>query len=138
MSYHHLVALVQPAGADAHDALSRPRLRLPFLEDLRLGYGLTLVLVSHDLSVVRQMSDRVLFMTHAAVLDAVSRAVVATDTEGNILYWNRAAELLYGWTVDEVIGRHVLDVLAPLDDAGEAGETLGHVPRVFSRALWCS
>jgi PAS domain S-box-containing protein len=66
------------------------------------------------------MSDRMLLMTPSAVLDAVSRAVVATDTEGTILYWNRAAELLYGWTAEEVVGRAILDVLVPLEAGGEA------------------
>jgi len=43
---------------------------LNLLENLRLGYRLTLVLVSHDLSVVRQMSDRVLVMHRGRVVEA--------------------------------------------------------------------
>jgi ABC-type glutathione transport system ATPase component len=43
---------------------------LNLLEDLRLGFGLTLVLVSHDLSVVRQMSDRVLVMYRGRIVEA--------------------------------------------------------------------
>jgi ABC-type glutathione transport system ATPase component len=43
---------------------------LNLLEDLRLGFRLTLVLVSHDLSVVRQMSDRVLVMYRGRVVEA--------------------------------------------------------------------
>jgi peptide/nickel transport system ATP-binding protein len=43
---------------------------LNLLEDLRLGYRLTLVLVSHDLSVVRQMSDRVLVMYRGQIVEA--------------------------------------------------------------------
>jgi peptide/nickel transport system ATP-binding protein len=43
---------------------------LNLLEDLRLGYRLTLVLVSHDLSVVRQMSDRVLVMHRGRIVEA--------------------------------------------------------------------
>jgi peptide/nickel transport system ATP-binding protein len=43
---------------------------LNLLEDLRLGFSLTLVLVSHDLSVVRQMSDRVLVMHRGRVVEA--------------------------------------------------------------------
>ena len=59
------------------------------------------------------MSDRLLFVTPSAVLDAVSRAVVATDTTGAILYWNKAAELLYGWAPEEIQGRNVADLLVP-------------------------
>ncbi len=67
------------------------------------------------------MSDRVLIVTPAAVLDAVGRAVVATDAAGTVLYWNRSAELLYGWTADEVVGRSLLDVLQPEALAREPG-----------------
>jgi PAS domain S-box-containing protein len=59
------------------------------------------------------MSDRLLFVTPSAVLDAVSRAVVATDPAGTILYWNRAAELLFGWTSEEIVGRDIAELLAP-------------------------
>jgi peptide/nickel transport system ATP-binding protein len=42
---------------------------LNLLEDLRVGYELTLVLVSHDLSVVRHMCDRVLVMSGGEVVE---------------------------------------------------------------------
>ncbi len=74
------------------------------------------------------MSDRMLLMTPGAVLDAVSRAVVATDTDGTILYWNRAAQLLYGWSPDEVVGRKILDVLVPLDDTEEVEDVFERLP----------
>jgi ABC-type glutathione transport system ATPase component len=43
---------------------------LNLLEDLRVSYDLTLVLVSHDLSVVRHMCDRVLVMRSGEVVEA--------------------------------------------------------------------
>jgi len=42
---------------------------LNLLEDLRVGFQLTLVLVSHDLSVVRHMCDRVLVMNAGEVVE---------------------------------------------------------------------
>ena len=42
---------------------------LNLLEDLRVGFQLTLVLVSHDLSVVRHMTDRVLVMQHGKIVE---------------------------------------------------------------------
>lgn len=70
------------------------------------------------------MSDRLIAVTPAAVLDAVGRAVVATDTNGTILYWNRGAELLYGWTAEEVLGRSLVDVLVPDSLGGQADRML--------------
>ena len=42
---------------------------LNLLEDLRVGFQLTLILVSHDLSVVRHMTDRVLVMQQGRVVE---------------------------------------------------------------------
>jgi peptide/nickel transport system ATP-binding protein len=42
---------------------------LNLLEDLRVGFHLTLVLVSHDLSVVRHMTDRVLVMQRGKIVE---------------------------------------------------------------------
>ena len=42
---------------------------LNLLEDLRVGFQLTLILVSHDLSVVRHMTDRVLVMQEGRIVE---------------------------------------------------------------------
>ncbi len=47
---------------------------------------------------------------HTQILDAIGQAVLATDPEGRIIFWNRAAEELYGWKKEEVMGASVLDV----------------------------
>jgi len=38
---------------------------------------------------------------HTRLLDAVQEAVIATDLMGRVLYWNRFAEKLYGWSAEE-------------------------------------
>ena len=48
---------------------------------------------------------------HTLLLNAVSQAVIATDLDGQIYFWNRAAEALYGWSPQEVMGRSVLDIV---------------------------
>lgn len=49
--------------------------------------------------------ERIRFQSE--LLEAVGQAVVATDLEGRVLYWNRSAEELYGWTEDEAGGRDI-------------------------------
>src|SRR5690606_13829290 len=49
----------------------------------------------------------------ASLLDLLGQAVIATTPEGKITYWNRVAETLYGWPQQEVIGRHLADVVFP-------------------------
>ncbi|MBD3165271.1 PAS domain S-box protein, partial [bacterium] len=51
----------------------------------------------------------------AELLDSVGQAVVATDVDGTIRYWNEAAHTLYGWRASEVIGRTVQDVIPVMD-----------------------
>jgi diguanylate cyclase (GGDEF)-like protein/PAS domain S-box-containing protein len=46
----------------------------------------------------------------ARLLDAVGQAVIATDLEGKVIYWNRAAEALYGWSAGEALGRNLRDL----------------------------
>jgi len=44
------------------------------------------------------------------LLDGLGQAVIATDPTGRIMYWSPAAESLYGWSADEVLGRDILTV----------------------------
>jgi diguanylate cyclase (GGDEF)-like protein/PAS domain S-box-containing protein len=47
---------------------------------------------------------------HQILLNSVSQAVIATDLQGQVRFWNRAAELLYGWPEQEAIGKSILDL----------------------------
>src|SRR5664279_3264787 len=46
-------------------------------------------------------------------LAAIGQAVITTDLNGVVLYWNRAAQELYGWTPDEAIGRNIALLTVP-------------------------
>lgn len=67
--------------------------------------------------------------TAEEILECLGMAVIATDVSGAIVYWNRAAENLYGWTRDEALGRKVEDVTVPevaLETATDIMEALRH------------
>ena len=51
-------------------------------------------------------------------------AVIATDVKGRILYWNHAAEELYGWTGEEVLGLNVVDVTPASMSQPEAAQVM--------------
>jgi PAS domain S-box-containing protein len=53
------------------------------------------------------------------LLNSVSQAIVASDVDGTIVFWNRAAEDMYGWTAQEAIGRHLRDIMPEDDPLGE-------------------
>ena len=46
----------------------------------------------------------------ARLLDAVGQAIIATNPQGRIIYWNRSAEELYGWSNEEVMDRPIVEV----------------------------
>ncbi len=74
----HPRVLIGDEPVSALDVSVRAQI-LNLLEDLRVGFQLTLVLVSHDLSVVRHMTDRVLVMQNGRVVeDGATRDVFRT------------------------------------------------------------
>jgi len=60
----------------------------------------------------------------SSVLEALPQAVITTDLDGRIKFWNKAAELLYGWRSEEVLGRNVLEVTPTADSASAAAAIL--------------
>ncbi len=56
----------------------------------------------------RKDEDRITFQ--ARMLDAVGDAVIATDTDRKITYWNKAATTIYGWEPEEVMGHYLSKV----------------------------
>jgi PAS domain S-box-containing protein len=47
------------------------------------------------------------------LLSFLGHAVIATDLDGRIVRWNAAAERLYGWTAEEILGRDIAEVTVP-------------------------
>ncbi len=73
------------------------------------------------------------FLYYARIAQSNLDAVIATDTNYNILSWNEAAERLYGWKQEEVLGKFVNEVISTTFFAttgSEASEQLG------SRGYW--
>lgn len=65
--------------------------------------------------------------TAEEVLESLGMAVIVTDIDGVVVYWNRGAERLYGWAREDVLGRKVEDVTVPdiaLDTAADIMDAL--------------
>ena len=74
----------------------------------------------------------------ADLLDKAQDAIVVRDLDHRILYWNRSAERLYGWTAAEALGRSILE-LVYAESAGflaaaaatlDRGEWVGEIEQV--------
>jgi PAS domain S-box-containing protein len=46
------------------------------------------------------------------LLNVVEQAILAVDLTGIIVLWNHFAEMLYGWSMEEVQGRNIEEILA--------------------------
>ena len=63
------------------------------------------------------------------LLNALGDAVIATDLNGRIVFWNLAAERLYGWRASEVEGRNILDVTPSSQSRAQAVEIFEHLTK---------
>jgi len=61
---------------------------------------------------------------HSRLLHAIKASIIATDLDGNILYWNQYAEGLYGWAADEVLGRNIMQVAVASEFEKQASEIM--------------
>ncbi|MBS4065100.1 MAG: PAS domain S-box protein [Chitinophagaceae bacterium] len=69
------------------------------------GKTIGIIGVSRDLTEEIETREFIRFQTN--LLDSVEQAVVASDVYGNVFYWNRYAEELYGWKKEEILGKPV-------------------------------
>jgi PAS domain S-box-containing protein len=63
---------------------------------------------------------------HRAIVESSAVAIVGMDLESNIRSWNHAAEALYGYREEEVLGRRI-DVLIPQERLAEVHGLLGRI-----------
>jgi diguanylate cyclase (GGDEF)-like protein/PAS domain S-box-containing protein len=47
----------------------------------------------------------------AALVDLAQDAIVVKDVDGRVLFWNHGAEVLYGWSQQDMVGQDVLALL---------------------------
>ena len=85
-----------------------------------LATGTGALLEGFMADVTEQTSSREHLLFQSQILDSLSEAVVATDLDGNILYWGRGAETQYGYAASEALGRRYHDLAGAVDPPDES------------------
>jgi PAS domain S-box-containing protein len=81
--------------------------------------------------ITQQKEREELAQRQSKLLDHAYEPIIVRDHEDRIVYWNKGAERLYGWSADEAIGRMSHDLLQtqfsqPLSEIQRALEQDGH------------
>lgn len=95
--------------------------------NIGVGYVCTL----KDITERKENEETLMF--HASLQEHVSDAVIAKDSSMRIRSWNRAAEAMYGWRAEEVIGRPIHDVIQTLQTPEEEENNLR---MVYEQGVW--
>ena len=64
----------------------------------------------------------------ASIIDSSEDAILSKDLNGIITSWNRGAENIYGYTAEEIVGKHI-SLLTPPDRPDEISEILKKIAR---------
>ncbi|MBS9477004.1 PAS domain-containing sensor histidine kinase [Ancylobacter radicis] len=77
---------------------------------LRLLFSLAALLATTFL-MMRRHADRQALEAQAELLNITNDAIYLSDSTDQVIYWNRGAEVLYGWSFDEAQGRDAHQLL---------------------------
>ncbi len=74
--------------------------------------GTVFRVVGTALDITKRRIVEARLIEQAALLDQANDAIMVRDLEHNILYWNRSATRLFGWSRDEVLNQNARTLLA--------------------------
>lgn len=78
--------------------------------------------IAKDITLQKSAEETLKFHSH--LLNAIHQAVIVTDLEGNIIYWNKHAEHLYNYKYEEVINKKIIDVTVSEISKSQAEEIM--------------
>lgn len=80
---------------------------VPFLDEDKKPFQY--VAIRYEITARKLGEERIL--QQASLLDKAQDAILVSDLNFQILYWNKGAERMYGWSSDDAFGRSLSEVL---------------------------
>ena len=93
---------------------------------LRDPTGRAVRMIGGVVDVTSRRRDEGRLRAQAQLLDQAADAIVVRDLDDHILYWNAAAERLFGWTAEEALGRREAKLLRSDEAATQAAMAALH------------
>ena len=131
-------AVLEEGGTNWSDQYRYQRVDGTYANVVDRGYiardqtGAALRMIGAMTDVTERTRSEAAIRFQAQLLNAVQQAVVATDPEGLVIFWNKFAENLYGWTAEEAVGGTIEELTpspflrdhgAEIVERGAAGES---------------
>jgi len=110
-------------GRDGKDCWVRTD-NVPVRSEKREVIGV--IVMAHDITLSKSKGENI--RTLAAIVENSGDAIISKTLDGNIISWNPAAELMFGYTASEIIGRP-LKMLFPPDRYLEEDERMDRIVR---------
>ena len=76
------------------------------------------------LSLKQKKTKRIGTRVNLPLSNSADEAVIATDLSGKVVFWNLAAEQLYGWKWHEAVGQPISDLVVPKSLQADANKIL--------------
>ncbi len=81
--------------------------------------------------IIRDITERIKIQNEikfqADLLNNVGQSVIATNFQKNVIYWNNAAERIYGWSSDEALGRNIVDLIPAQHSKEQSAEIIKEI-----------
>ncbi|MEQ9443015.1 MAG: ATP-binding protein [Cyclobacteriaceae bacterium] len=91
----------------------------------------TLLQLKHEERDRQRAQDQAEFQS--SLLDQLDSAIIATDNNQRIVYWNKHAVRLFGWQKEEALGKRSADLLFPKKDKAKNKQ---RCQELFSNTRW--
>lgn len=92
------------------------------LEDTTFAASMLRIFAARAAAEISRAESEARIHEQASLLDKAQDAIIVRTLDHRIQYWNKGAEILFGWTGEEIQGKTAYDLLPPERDSFEEAQ----------------